>query len=307
MTNHERYKEAFAKLDTGVTPAQIRALAEDGKGEPIMKHKRALHIALIAALAVLLLAGTVTAAGVSGGWLLPALSNAGVDSALLEKVMHPAVSATVGNERWTVDELLIEGNVVYMQYTRQSLDGSPIPQQQEGADWLLYWMDADGTSLSDTQGSTGYLTDDNGDPSRRVELRSFECCLNGREPDWEHTTLLLYLDNASLFPRLMYSAPVGTPLYRTAALEDGTPVKIGRLTLELDPTEITRAMDADYAVILSDGTEIVCGGGMGTASPQQGLTPGSTVQLCLPRIIDPAAVTALRIGGETYPITDAGR
>ena len=32
MTEHERYKQAFAALDTGLSPAQIRAAAEAGKG-----------------------------------------------------------------------------------------------------------------------------------------------------------------------------------------------------------------------------------------------------------------------------------
>lgn len=305
MTEHERYRQAFAALDTEVTPDQVRALAEVGKGEPIMKHRRPLRIALIAAAALLLLAGSVTAAGVSGGWLLPALSNAGVNSALLEKVMHPAVSATVGNERWTVDELLIEGNTVFMQYTRESLDGSPLPEHPEGADWLVYLMDENGTSLSDMKGGTGYVTEDSGDPSRRVELRSFDFYLDGREPDWEHTTLLLYLDKGALFPRLMFSAPVGTPLYRSAALEDGTPVNIGRFTLELDPTGITRNMDADFAVVLADGTTVEGGGASGIVSPEQGLVPGYTLQISLRQIINPAEVTALVIDGVVYSVTDA--
>lgn len=305
MTEHERYTEAFARLDTGVTPAQVRALAELRKGTITMKHRRPLRIVLIAALVLLLLAGSVTAAGVSGGWLLPALSNAGMNSALLEKVMHPAVSATVGNERWTVDELLIEGNTVFIQYTRESLDGSPLPEHPEGADWLVYWMDADGTNLSDMEGSTGYVTEDSGDPTRQVELRSFDFYLDGREPDWEHTTLLLYLDKGALFPRLMFSAPVGTPLYRSAALEDGTPVKIGRFTLELDPTGITRNMDADFAVVLADGTTVEGGGASGIDSPEQGLVPDCTLQISLRQIIDPAEVTALVINGVSYPLTDA--
>lgn len=305
MTEHERYRQAFAKLDTGVTPAQVRALAEAGKGEPIMKHRRPLRITLIAAATLLLLAGSVAAAGISGGWLLPALSNAGVAPELLEKVMHPVVSATVGNERWTVDELLIEGNTVFMQYTRESLDGSPLPEHPKGADWLVYLMDGSGTSLSDVQGSTGYLTEDSGDPSRQVELRSFEFYLNGTEPDWEHATLLLYLDKGSPFPKLMYSAPAGTPLYRSAVLEDGTPVKIGRFTVELDPTGITRDPDAECAVILADGTVVEGGFGMGVAAPEIGLAPGYTIQISLPQIIDPDDVAALVLEGVTCPVTDA--
>ena len=305
MTEHERYRQAFAALDTEVTPDQVRALAEVGKGEPIMKHRRPLRIALIAAAALLLLAGSVTAAGVSGGWLLPALSNAGVDSALLEKVMHPAVSATVGSERWTVDELLIEGNTVFMQYTRESLDGSPLPAHPEGTDWLVYLMDENGTSLSDMKGGTGYPTQDSGDPSRRVELRSFEFYLNGREPDWAHATLLLYLNKGSLLPKLMFSAPVGTPLYRQAVLEDGTPVRIGRFTLELDPTGITRSMDTSIAVVLANGATIESGGASGIIEPENGLVPGNTLEIRLGRIIDPADVVALQIGGVVYSVTDA--
>lgn len=305
MTEHEQYRQAFAALDTGVTPAQIRALAKVGKGAPVMKHKKPLRIALIAAAVLLLLVGSVAAAGISGGWLLPALSNAGVDPALLEKVMHPAVSAAVGEERWTVDELLIEGNTVFMQYTRESLDGSPLPEHPEQGDWLLYWMDGDGTELSDVQSSTGYLTEDSGDPSRRTELRSFELYLNGREPDWENATLLLYLDKGSLLPRLMFSAPVGTPLSRSAVLENGTPVKLGRFTVELDPTALTRDMDAVFAVVLADGSVIEGGSGMGVAAPESGLSAGYTVQITLPQIIDPAAVTALRVDGVDYPVTDA--
>ena len=303
MNEHERYKQAFAKLDTQVTPAQIRALAEAEKGEPTMKRRRLLRVALIAALIVLLLAGSVTAAGIRGGWLLPALSNAGVDSELLKKVMHPAVSATVGQERWTIDELLIEGNVIYMQYTRESLDGSPLPEFPEDVHWTPYLLDENGMHLSDTQGSTGYLTDDTGDPSRRVELMSFDFYLNGREPDWAHASVLLYLDDGSIFPKLMYTAPAGTPLYRNAVLADGTPVKIGRVSMELDPTGITRDLNASYTVILSDGTEFDCGGGMGIASPEQGLEPGSTVQIELRRIIDPDAVVAIAINGVCYPIS----
>jgi len=303
MNEHERYKQAFAKLDTQITPAQILALAEVEKGETKMKHRRPLRIALVAALIVLLLAGSVTAAGVRGGWLLPALSNAGVDRALLEKVMHPAVSATVGKEHWTVDELLIEGNVIFMQYTRESLDGSPLPEFPEDVHWTPYLLDENGMRLSNVQGSTGYLADDTGDPSRRVELMSFDFYLDGQEPDWEHASLMLYLDDGSLFPKLMFSAPVGTPLYRSAALEDGTPVKIGRFTMELDPTGITRDLDASYAVILSDGTEFDCSDGMGIASPELGLEPGSTVQINLRRIIDPDAVVAIAINGVCYPIS----
>lgn len=303
MNEHERYKEAFARLDTRVTPAQIRALAEAEKGEITMKRRRPLRVALIAALIVLLLAGTVTAAGIRGGWLLPALSNAGIDSELLEKVMHPAVSATVGKERWTIDELLIEGNVIFLQYTRESLDGSPIPEHAEQVDWLPYLLDETGMHLSDTWSSTGYLTDDTGDPSRRVELRSIEFYLDGQEPDWANAKVLLYLDDGSLLPKLMYAAPVGTPLYRNALLADGTPVKIGRVSMELDPTGITRDLDASYTVILSDGTEFDCGGGMGIASPELGLEPGSTVQIELRRIIDPDAVVAIAINGVRYPVS----
>lgn len=303
MNEHERYKQAFAKLDTQVTPAQIRALAEAEKGEITMKRRRPLRVALIAALIVLLLAGTVTAAGIRGGWLLPALSNAGIDSELLEKVMHPAVSTTVGSERWTIDELLIEGNVIFLQYTRESLDGSPIPEHAEQVDWLPYLLDETGMHLSDTWSSTGYLTDDTGDPSRRVELRSIEFYLEGQEPDWAHAKVLLYLDDGSLLPKLMYTAPVGTPLYRNAVLADGTPVKIGCVSMELDPTTITRDLDASYSVILSDGTEFDCSGGMGIASPELGLEPGSTVQIELRRIIDPDAVVAIAINGVRYPVS----
>lgn len=303
MNEHERYKEAFARLDTRVTPAQIRALAEAEKGEITMKRRRPLRVALIAALIVLLLAGTVTAAGIRGGWLLPALSNAGIDSELLEKVMHPAVSTTVGSERWTIDELLIEGNVIFLQYTRESLDGSPLPEFAEQVDWLPYLLDETGMHLSDTWSSTGYLTDDTVDPSRRVELRSIEFYLDGQEPDWANAKVLLYLDDGSLLPKLMYTAPVGTPLYRNAVLADGTPVKIGRVSMELDPTTITRDLDASYSVILSDGTEFDCSGGMGVASPKLGLEPGSTVQIELRRIIDPDAVVAIAINGVRYPVS----
>ena len=305
MTERERYKQAFAALDTGLSPAQIRAAAEAGKGALTMKHRRPLRIVLIAALVVLLLAGSVTAAGISVGWLLPALSNAGVDPVLLEKVTHPAVSAKVGNERWTVDELLIEGNTVFMQYTRESLDSSPLPEHPKRAHWLLYWMDGDGTRLNDGQGGTGYVTEDSGDPARRVELQSFDFLLDGREPDWENTTLLLYLDSGSLFPKLMFSAPAGTPLYRNAVLEDGTPVRIGRFTLELDPTGITRDMDASFAVILADGTVVDSSGTSGIESPEQGLVPGYTLQISLRQIIDPAQVVALRINGTSCPVKDA--
>ena len=303
MNEHERYRQAFAALDTRVTPDQIRALAEAGKGEHTVKHKKTIRIVLIAAAVVLLLTGTVAAAGIRGGWLLPVLSNAGMDSELLEKVMHPAVSATVGNERWTVDELLMEGNVVLMQYTRESLDGSPLPPFPEDVHWTPYLMDGNGMRMSDVQGSTSYPAEDTGNPSRRVELIGFDFYLDGREPDWENATLMLYLDDGSLFSRLMFSAPIGTPLIRTAALDDGTPVKLGRFTLELDPTGITRDMDAAFAVVLNDGTVVDGRSGCGVASPGAGLEPGYTVQVMLRQIIDPDAVSAVQINGKVWPIS----
>ena len=296
-------QEAFAKPDTLAAPMQPRGLSEAQKGGNNMKNRKPLRIALIAAVVVLLLAGTVTAAGIRGGWLLPALSNAGVDSELLEKVMHPAVSATVGNERWTVDELLIEGNTVFMQYTRESLDGSPLPHFPEDVHWTPYLLDEIGMRVSSVQGCTGYLTEETGDPTRRTQLLGFDFYLDGEEPDWENATLMLYLDNGSLFPRLMFSAPVGTPLYRSAALEDGTPVKLGRFTLELDPTGITRNMEACFGVILTDGTTVNGGTGAGIASPEQGLESGHTVQVTLTQIIDPNEVAALVIDGVRYPVS----
>ena len=304
MTEHERYKQAFASLDTRVTPAQIRALAEAGKGETTMKHRRPLRIAMIAALIALLLTGTVTAAGIRGGWLLPVLSNIGVDSALLEKVMHPAISAEVGNERWTVDELLIEGNVIVMQYTRESLDGSPIQPTAEDADWQLYLMDGNGMALSDISSSSTSRAEDGNTRSRLTELRCFEFYLNGEEPDWENTSLMLYLAGTSLFPKLMFTAPAGTPVYKNAVLENGTPVRIGRFTLELDLTAMTRSMDADVSLVLDDGIVIPCtGGSMGVASPGGGLEPGYTTQFTLPQVIDPNTVTAIQIDGVTMPIS----
>ena len=308
MTEHERYRQAFANLDTRVTPEQVRAAAEAGKGEIIMKHRRPLRLVLIAAAVLILLVGSVAAAGISQGWLLPALSNAGVDNALLEKVMHPAVSADVGNERWTVDELLIEGNHVFMQYTRESLDGSPLPEIAEGGDWALYLMDENGIRRNDVQGSTGYLTDDAGDPARRVELEGFELYSEGEEPDWEHTTLLIYLDRdwigRTRLRTLIYSAPVEAPLYREAALEDGRTVKLGRFSLELDPTGLAADLqpETDFSVLLSDGTEVKGGISSGVASPELGLISGEPVRVVFRQIIDPEAVTAIRVNGETYPV-----
>ena len=303
MNEHERYRQAFAPLDTRVTPDQIRALAEAGKGDYTVKHKKPIRIVLIAAAVVLLLTGTVTATGIRGGWLLPVLSNAGVDSELLEKVMHPAVSATVGIERWTVDELLMEGNVVLIQYTRESLDGSPLPPFPEDVRWTPYLMDGNGMRVSDVQGSVSYPTEDTGNPSRCVELMGFDFYLNGREPNWEDATLMLYLDDGSPFSKLMFSAPVGTPRRRVAALENGTPVQIGRFTLELDPTEITRDMDAAFAVVMSDGAVVEGREMASVASPETGLEPGYTVQVTLSQIIDPDAVVAIEIGGVQYPIS----
>ena len=310
MTEHERYKQVFAALDTGVTPDQVRAAAEAGKGEKTMKHRRALRLVLIAAAVLILLVGSVAAAGISQGWLLPALSNAGVDSALLDKVMHPAVSTVVGDERWTVDELLVEGNHVFLQYTRESLDGSPIPDHPEGGDWVLFLMDKDGIRMNDAQGSTGYLTDDTGDPARRVELMCFDLWLEGQEPDWENTSLLVYLDKdwigRTRLRKLMYSAPVGEPLYRKAVLEDGRPVQIGRFSLELDPTGLAEALTPEtvFSVLLSDGTEIRGGISEGVASPELGLVPGKPVSIVFRQILDPDSVVALKIGAATYPLAD---
>lgn len=303
MNEHERYRQAFAALDNRVTPAQIRALAEAGKGEHKMKRNKTLRVALIAALIVLLLTGTVTAVGIRGGWLLPLLSNAGVDPELLEKAASPAVSVTVGNERWTVDELLSEGRIVLFQYTRESLDGSPLPEMPEGVRWQLYLMDEDDILLNDNQGSTNYPTADSGEPTRRVELESHEIYCNGREPDWEHVTLLLYLEGASPLPRLVYTAPAGTPRSRVASLENGTPVRIGRFTLELDPSSVTRDADASFAAVLNDGTEVEGRGGSGVASPETGFEPGYTVQITLSQIIEPDDVAAIEIGGVQYPIS----
>lgn len=310
MTNQERYRQALAGLDTGVTPEMVRAAAEAGKGARNMKHRNPLRLALIAAAVVVLLVGSVAALGISEGWLLPALSNAGVDSALLEKVMRPAVSATVGNERWTVDELLVEGDHAFMQYTRESLDGSPLPEFPQGGDWSLCLMDQKGIRRNDSLGTTGYSTQDTGDPARRVELMGFDVYLEGQEPDWENTRVLLYLDRDWIgntrIRKLMYSAPAGEPLYRQATLEDGRPVKIGRFSLELDPTGLGEDLGTEtvFSLLLSDGTEVLGGSAGGVASPELGGIPGTKVSVTLQQIIDPAAVTALRINGRTYPLWD---
>ena len=312
MTEHERYRQAFDALDTGVTPDQVRAAAEAGKGDTIMKLRRPLRLVLIAAAVLVLLIGSVTAAGVRGGWLLPALSNAGVDPEFLEKVMHPAVSTTVGNERWTVDELLIEGSDVLMQITRESLDGSPIPEFPEGhTGWRLCLMDADGIQMNGGLGGGRYLTDDTGNPARRVELWHFDLFLDKTKPDWENTTLLLYLDKdwigSTQIPKLMYSAPVGEPLYRNAVLEDGRSVQIGRFTLELDPTGLADGLDttSSCSVLLSNGTEITGGFSGGIASPELGLMPGEPVHVVFQEVFDPTDVIAIRIDGMTYPLSDA--
>ena len=93
-------------------------------------------------------------------------------------------------------------------------------------------------------------------------------------------------------------------MYKNAVLENGTPVRIGRFTLELDLTAMTRSMDADVSLVLDDGTVIPCtGGSMGVASPGGGLEPGYTTQFTLPQVIDPNTVTAIQIDGVTMPIS----
>ena len=95
-------------------------------------------------------------------------------------------------------------------------------------------------------------------------------------------------------------------MYKNAVLENGTPVRIGRFTLELDLTAMTRSMDADVSLVLDDGTVNPCtGGSMGVASPGGGLEPGYTTQFTLPQVIDPNTVTAIQIDGVTMPISCA--
>ena len=99
------------------------------------------------------------------------------------------------------------------------------------------------------------------------------------------------------------AAPAGTPRSRVAALENGTPVRIGRFTLELDPSSVTRDADASFAAVLNDGTVVESRGGSGVASPGTGFEPGYTVQITLSQIIEPDDVAAIEIGGVQYPIS----
>ena len=82
-------------------------------------------------------------------------------------------------------------------------------------------------------------------------------------------------------------------------------MKLGRFTLELDLTAITRDMDASLAVILSDGSRIDCSGGMGVASPEPGLETGRTVQFTLHQLIEPGNAVALEIEGVHYSLHDS--
>lgn len=310
MTEHEAYRQAFDALAPKLDPDRVRAMARAGKGVPKMKRIRPLRIALIAVLAVLLLAGGVTAAGTAGGWLLPALSNIGVHPELLEKTLHPAVSATVGEETWTVDELLVEGDTVYFQVTRRSKDGSPLSLVSDGkADWLLYLMDEEGVTLSNGFGGGCRGSRYGEDESTVIALWDFTLFREGPAPDWSKTKLLLYLEDGSplgqLFPKLMVSATPQVPLRREAALADGRQVWIGRFSVELDPAGLVPAgswHEGRFSVLLADGTEVTGSGGSGIASPELGPLPGHPWRFEMTQVLDPEAVTALRIGDTVYPL-----
>ena len=310
MTEHEAYRQAFDALAPKLDPHRVRAMARAGNGVPNMKRIRPLRIALIAVLAVLLLAGGVTAAGTAGGWLLPALSNIGVHPELLEKTLHPAVSASVGEETWTVDELLVEGDTVYFQVTRRSKDGSPLSLVPDGkGDWILYLMDEEGVTLSDGSGGGCRGSRYGEDESTVIALWDFTLFREDPEPDWSKTKLLLYLEDGSplgqLFPKLMVSATPQVPLRREAALADGRQVWIGRFSVELDPAGLVPAgswYEGRFSVLLADGTEVTGSGGSGIASPELGPLPGHPWRFALTQVLDPETVTALRIGDAVYPL-----
>ena len=197
MNEHERYKEAFANLDTRVTPEQIRALAEAEKGVSNMKTRKPMRTLLIAAVVVLLLAGTVAAAGYYAGWLTPALSNAEEESEFLEKTVEPDASVEVCGERWTVNKVLAEGSQVFAQFTMERLDGAQITDgwwDDFTGFWWVYLLDAEGNIQTKT-GSSVVCSEDSSDPAKRVMIWDFNLDFRGKEPKWENASIKIIMQD----------------------------------------------------------------------------------------------------------------
>lgn len=307
MNEHERYKEAFANLDTRVTPEQIQALAEAEKGVSTMKTRKPIRTLLIAAVVVLLLAGTVAAAGYYAGWLTPALANAEEESEFLEKTVEPDASVEVSGERWTVNKVLAEGSHVFMEYTRERLDGSPVPEDwpEKCSGWVMYLLDAEGQVQGTAHSSHG-VSFDTSNPAKPVEVRSFTIDFGEKEPNWENATLKICMDDKIERENqpAVYTLPVEEPSYREATLENGDRVRIGKISMLLYSdmpmvTDITGQAYFDLAcagkpgLILSDGT----------IAAIDGATILDYLDMRLAEIIDPNDVTAFTIGGVTYPIS----
>ena len=307
MNEHERYKQAFAKLDTRVTPAQIRALAEAEKGAITMKHRKPLRTFLIAAAVVLLLAGTVAAAGYYAGWLTTALPNAEEESEFLEKTVEPDASVELCGQRWTVNKVLAEGSQIYVQYTLERLDGGLIPEdwwEEHTVSWTACLLDANGYVQAIT-GADAIVSQDFSDPAKVVVLCNDDFDFD-EEINWENASLRLYAmdtnavyDYDDRYGTEVCTVPVEAPTYRDAVLEDGKAIRFGKVTVEL-ALDLTNEAYSELAqagkrgVYLSDGTFV----GISESHKRD-----ERVHMCLDAIIDPNDVTAFAFGGVTYKVS----
>lgn len=320
MTENEQYKLAFSVLHCGVTPSQVRQRAEQTKGGFTLKRK--FIPILIGAILVVLL-GTAVATELSTHWLSALLTNADTHPELTEKVEDVSASATVDGTTWTVEHLLVEGRVVFWQLTKSRTDGSPVVPFESGDMPELVLLDANGNDLGIGFAITLRRIDDASDPSTCTLLYRADMATPGHSGE-EFAGMTLHLAHMKEGEPVEIDGFLQTPHVPAVALEttikpyplretliaDGTGLKVGRLSLELQGIALLGDSFEEAAVMADDGCALVLKGGRElpvqfAVQVSSELPDEEQWQIAaLPEIIDPQDAIAFRIGDTQYALQD---
>ena len=267
MTRQEQYKQACEALQPEVTAEDIYQRAER---EETGRHRRRAYLPALVAAVLVLLIGSVAAAGIAGGWLTPLVQNAEDYPGFEDTVEFYDSTVEFNGIQYTLDKVLAENNSVFFQVTAKAEPDKlakmmPFSYFAFEGNWLP------GYEQFGFNGTSRRL-DDGSDPSVQVIL--YYADLDVPKSDSAGRQLRLMLrdpETGECAPWAEFTTNDGA--VREVTLIDGSIAELGSFSLQIRGNaffriweEYPRADDDLGGVILKDGTVVhfIAGGGTGT-------------------------------------------
>lgn len=294
MNLQEQYKLACTTLIPEVTAQEVRCRAEQTK----VTHRHKAYLPVLAAAVAVLLLVSAAAAGVAGGWLAALIPNAESVSEFDEATLTPQSTVTLNEVEYTVDNLLAEGNTVFLRVTTKAAPGrnaGELPWSR-----IRFALSDKDDDFYSGFNATARRLDDGSDPSVHIGLYFFALDYPPTVCAGKQARLLLIDPQTGEETHCLAEFTIPPTDRRSVTLSDGSTAELGSYSLQIyGDTYYGGLLSEKTGVMLKDGTFVAFSttGGSGTAvtagtgepSPEDGNVFNGLYE----RAVDPKEISAI--------------